>query len=202
MSLSWVSPGVAYLARKFLSVVAPAASSFIIAVRLASLKGFRVSPWIISVVALGAAPLGFVTYILANEISQRRKASRLGARLVPRIKGKLPGNLDKMLDIMSRADKDYIGIFSCILLSLILHMIFHLSSSSCARRDKGTRADCQFSYLVGGHHPDYGSAARKGTIKCILETVVMTPTQCRPFSQPTSIIMLKVCAIMCILRAF
>jgi len=122
MSLSWVSPGVAYLAHEFLSVVVPAASSVIIAVRLASLKGFRVSPWLISAVALGAAPLGFVAYILAGEISQRRKASRLGARLVPRIKGNLPGNLDKMLDMISRADKDYIGILSCILLSLDLHI--------------------------------------------------------------------------------
>jgi len=164
MSLSWVSPGVAYLAREFLSVVVPAASSVIIAVRLASLKGFRVSPCLISAVALGVAPLAFVAYILAGEISQRRKASRLGARLVPRIKGKLPGNLDKMLDMIARADKDYIGIFSSILLSLVLHLIFHLYRSSCARRDKGTRANRQFSFLVGGHHHDYGSAARKGTI--------------------------------------
>ncbi|KAG1790441.1 cytochrome P450 [Suillus plorans] len=109
MSRTWLSPGVAYLARGLLSVVVPAASSVIIVVRLASLKGVRVSPWLISAVVLGAAPLGFAAYVLADGISQKRKAYRLGARLVPRIHGKLPGNLDKVVNMVLRNENEYLG---------------------------------------------------------------------------------------------
>jgi hypothetical protein len=116
MSRSWVSPGVAYLARGLLSVIVPAASSVIIAVRLASLKGIRVSPWLISAVILGAAPLGFAAYVLADGRSQQRKANRLGARLVPRIKGKWPGNLDKIVKMVLKNENEYLGTasVSCI----------------------------------------------------------------------------------------
>jgi hypothetical protein len=114
MSRSWASPGVAYLARTLLSVVVPAASSVIIAVRLASLKGFRVPLWLISAVALGAAPLGFLAYVLADERSQQRRAARLSARQVPRVVGKWPGNMDKMVDFITKAEKEYLGTSSCI----------------------------------------------------------------------------------------
>ncbi|KAG2355525.1 cytochrome P450 [Suillus spraguei] len=109
MSRSWASPGVAYLARGLLSVVVPAASSVIILVRLASLRGVQVSPWIISAVVLGAMPLGFAAYVLADERSQRQKANRLGARLVPRMQGKWPGNLDKVVSIVLRSENEYLG---------------------------------------------------------------------------------------------
>ncbi|KAG2063571.1 cytochrome P450 [Suillus decipiens] len=100
MSRSWVSPGVAYLARGLLSVVVPVASSVIISVRMASLRGVRVSPWIISAVVLGAGPFVFATYILADERSQRRKANRLGARL--------PGNLDKVVKVVLKIENKYL----------------------------------------------------------------------------------------------
>lgn len=112
MSRSWVSPGVAYLSRGLLSVVVPAASAVIIVVRLASLKGVRVSPWLMSAVVLGAAPLGFAAYILADEISQQRKAKRLGARLIPRVKGKWPGNLDKIVTMVMKTENEYLGTTS------------------------------------------------------------------------------------------
>ncbi|KAG2357243.1 cytochrome P450 [Suillus spraguei] len=106
MSRSWVSPGVAYLARGLLSVVVPVASSVIISVRLGNV---RVSSWLISAVFLGAVPLGFATYVLADERSQRRKANGLGARLVPRVQGKWPGNLDKVVSIVLRIENEYLG---------------------------------------------------------------------------------------------
>lgn len=109
MSRSWISPGVAYLARGLLSVVVPATSSVIILVRLASLRGIRVSPWLVSAAVLGTVPLGFAAYVLADERLQRRKASRLGARLVPRIQGKWPGNLDKVVSIVLRSENEYLG---------------------------------------------------------------------------------------------
>ncbi|KAG1750552.1 cytochrome P450 [Suillus paluster] len=109
MPRSWVSPGVAYLARGLLSVIVPAASSVIIVVRLASLKGFRVSPWLMSAVVLGAAPLGFAAYVFADGRSQQRKANRLGARLIPRVQGKLPGNLDKVVNLVVKSENDYLA---------------------------------------------------------------------------------------------
>ncbi|KAG2142981.1 cytochrome P450 [Suillus clintonianus] len=109
MPLSWVSPGVAYLTRGLLSIIFPVASSVIIIVRLASLQGFRVSPWHLSVVVLSAAPLGFAAFVLADEMLQRRKAGRLGARLIPRVRGKWPGNLDKVVNIILRSENEYLG---------------------------------------------------------------------------------------------
>jgi hypothetical protein len=112
MFRSWVSPGVAYLARSLLSVVVPAASSVIILVRLASLKGVRVSPWLISTVVLGAAPLVFAAHVLVDGKLQQRKANRLGARLIPRLQGKWPGNLDKLVNMVMRSENEYLGTVS------------------------------------------------------------------------------------------
>ncbi|KAG2131952.1 cytochrome P450 [Suillus cothurnatus] len=109
MSRSWVSPGVAYLARGLLSVVVPAASSIIIVARLASLKGVRVSPWLISAVVLGGAPLAFAAHVLMDGRLQQRKANRLGARLVPHVQGKWPGNLDKIVNMVLRNENEYLG---------------------------------------------------------------------------------------------
>ncbi|KAG1800354.1 cytochrome P450 [Suillus plorans] len=109
MSRSWVSPGVAYLTRGLLSVIFPTASSVIIIGRLACLQGFPVSPWLLSVVVLGAAPLWLAAYIFVGVISQRRKATRLGARLVPCIQGRWPGNLDKLLNTIQRFKVEYLG---------------------------------------------------------------------------------------------
>ncbi|KAG2055982.1 cytochrome P450 monooxygenase pc-3 [Suillus hirtellus] len=109
MSRFWVSPGVAYLTRGLLSVIFPTASSVIIVGRLACLQGFPVSPWLLSVVVLGAAPLGLAAYIFVDELSQRRKATRLGARLVPRIQGRWPANLDKLVNTIQRFKVEYLG---------------------------------------------------------------------------------------------
>ncbi|KAG2105762.1 cytochrome P450 [Suillus discolor] len=109
MSRSRVSPGVAYLTRGLLSVIFPTASSVIIVGRLACLQGFSVSPWLLSAMTLGAVPLGFAAYVFVDEISQRRKATRLGARLVPRIQGKWPGNLDKLVNVILTLEVEYLG---------------------------------------------------------------------------------------------
>ncbi|KAG2158407.1 cytochrome P450 [Suillus bovinus] len=115
MSRFWVSPGVAYLTRGFLSVFFPTASSVIIIQRLASLQGFRVPhgfcPW-----WFWAQPLWGLLLIFSL-MSQRRKATRLGARLVPRVQGKWPGNLDKVVDIFMRLENEYLGIISTMLVT-------------------------------------------------------------------------------------
>ncbi|KAG1800357.1 cytochrome P450 [Suillus plorans] len=109
MSRSRVSPGVAYLTRGLLSVIFPTASSVIIIGRLACLQNFPVSPWLLSAMVWGAMPLGFAAYIFVDEILQRRKATRLGARLVPRIQGRWPGNLDKLVNVILTLEVEYLG---------------------------------------------------------------------------------------------
>ncbi|KAG1903106.1 cytochrome P450 [Suillus fuscotomentosus] len=109
MSRSRISPGVAYLTRGLLSVIFPTASSVIIVGRLACLQGFPVSPWLLSAMVLGAAPLGLAAYIFVDELSQRRKATGLGARLVPRIQGRWPGNLDTLMNVILMLEIEYLG---------------------------------------------------------------------------------------------
>ncbi|KAG1750539.1 cytochrome P450 [Suillus paluster] len=117
---SWVSPGVAYLTRGLLFVVVPATSFVVIVVRLASLNGFRISPWLMSAMVLSAAPLGFAAYVLADGRLQQRKADRLGARLIPRVQGRWPGNLDKIMNMVLTSENEYLGSVSIILYRIIL----------------------------------------------------------------------------------
>jgi cytochrome P450 len=60
-------------------------------------------------VVLGAAPLVFAAHVLVDGRLQQRKANRLGARLIPRLQGKWPGNLDKLVNMVMRSENEYLG---------------------------------------------------------------------------------------------
>ncbi|KAG2133190.1 cytochrome P450 [Suillus bovinus] len=53
--------------------------------------------------------MAFVSGGFGRSPSGRRKATRLGARLVPRVQGEWPGNLDKVVDIFMRLENEYLG---------------------------------------------------------------------------------------------
>jgi cytochrome P450 len=58
-------------------------------------------------------------YIASIEISQRRRAAASGARLIPRIQGYMPGNVDMLFHMISRVETDYIG--AAVLEQIQLH---------------------------------------------------------------------------------
>jgi hypothetical protein len=63
--------------------------------------------------SVGLLTATFLTILTANvvsiEIYQRRRAAALGARLIPVLQGYLPGNVDKLFELIRRTETDYIG---------------------------------------------------------------------------------------------
>jgi hypothetical protein len=47
--------------------------------------------------------------LIYNDVHDRREAARLGARIVPRVQGKWPGNLDIIVDLVTNFTKAYPG---------------------------------------------------------------------------------------------
>ncbi|KAG1837222.1 hypothetical protein DFJ58DRAFT_749553 [Suillus subalutaceus] len=132
MSRSWIGPGVAYLTRGLLSVIFPTASSVIITERMASTGSSSLSMAFVGG-GFGCSVSGFAAYV---EISQRRKVTRLGARLIPGVQGKWLGNLDKMVQ---RSENKYLGIVPISRISCSCFTF--LSWTIYAGRDQGTWAD-------------------------------------------------------------
>lgn len=106
-----LTPGMRYIGRWTVSAIFPIVGLYLL---LMKLFGFAR----ISLSAGGAIALLVVTflailtvYIVSIEISQRRRAAASGARLIPRIQGYLPGNVDILLNMVGRMETDYIGGF-------------------------------------------------------------------------------------------
>ncbi|KAF8126333.1 cytochrome P450 [Boletus edulis] len=104
-----LTPGMHYIGRCMVSVVFPIVGLFLLLQRLLAYAGIPLSTGgsVALLVAIFLAVLA--VYIVSIEISQRRRAAALGARLVPRIQGYLPGNMDMLLHMIGRTETDYIG---------------------------------------------------------------------------------------------
>ncbi|KIJ64222.1 hypothetical protein HYDPIDRAFT_40451 [Hydnomerulius pinastri MD-312] len=104
-----LTPGVAYLMRWVVSTLLPASGIFLLLARIVSFCGGSLTPASTCAILAIGLPLLFSIYILAQEYSQNRRAAALEARGIPRVQGHWPGNADKMWDMISRAETDYIG---------------------------------------------------------------------------------------------
>lgn len=99
-----------FLTRSLLPVIFPTASSSNVWLLY---KPFESPHGLFSVLVLGVAPLGSAAYVFVNGMSQRRKATLLGARLIPCVQGQpWPENLDKIVDIVLRSENKYLGTIS------------------------------------------------------------------------------------------
>ncbi|KAH0834209.1 cytochrome P450 [Lanmaoa asiatica] len=105
------TPGMRYVGRWAVSTVLPFVGLFLLLVRLLASAGISLS--VGESIALSAVTFlaVLITYIVSIEILQRRRAAVAGARLIPRIQGYLPGNLDMLLDMIGRVETDYIGSY-------------------------------------------------------------------------------------------
>lgn len=104
-----LTPGMRYIGRWTVSVVVPIIGLFLLLVRLLASAGISL-PVAGSVSLLAVTFLAVLAaYIVSIEISQRYRAAALGARLIPRIQGHLPGNVDMLFDMVGRLETDYIG---------------------------------------------------------------------------------------------
>lgn len=98
-----------YIGRLMVSAVIPVVGLLLPLARLFASAGISLS--VAGSVALLAATIlaALTVYIVSTEISQRRRAAASGARLIPRVQGYLPGNVDLMLNMIGREGTDYIG---------------------------------------------------------------------------------------------
>ncbi|KAI9463428.1 cytochrome P450 [Boletus coccyginus] len=114
-----LTPGMRYIGRLTVSAVFPVVGFFLLLARLVASVGISLS--VGGSIALLAATIlvASTVYIVSIEISQRRRAAASGARLVPRVQGYLPGNVDVKLNMIGREKTDYIGQ------PILEHMQFH-----------------------------------------------------------------------------
>ena len=115
-----LTPGLRYVGRWTVSTALPVVGLFFLLVKFfrvfagVSLSvGGSIAFFPVTLLAILAAS------IISAEVSQRRRAAALGARLAPRIRGYLPGNADLLLDTIKRADTDYIG--NCTSIPILIH---------------------------------------------------------------------------------
>ncbi|EIW84500.1 cytochrome P450 monooxygenase pc-3 [Coniophora puteana RWD-64-598 SS2] len=102
-----LTPGLRYIGQLLVAVVAPSAALVLLAYRFGALSILPV--WQTSALLAAAPPLAFFFKVSYDRFSQRRRADALGARLLPCVKGKWPGNVDIMRTFMSQVETDYMG---------------------------------------------------------------------------------------------
>ncbi|EGN93507.1 hypothetical protein SERLA73DRAFT_163545 [Serpula lacrymans var. lacrymans S7.3] len=107
--MSWKTPGVVLLTRWFFSFVIPIVGLFIAVSRIFSLYHLSLSSWAISAFLFGGTPIVFTVYLAWTQRSHRRRAMIMGARAVPRVQGKWIGNMDVLIELVTKGDDDYIG---------------------------------------------------------------------------------------------
>lgn len=80
--------------------------------RLTSLFDVVLPKWIVISLSIVILPLYATIRSICREVLQRREAAAMGARLVPRAKGKWPGNIDILIEQMARWNTGYPGKLS------------------------------------------------------------------------------------------
>ena len=102
-----VTPGLAFLAQ---NLVGPGLgfTAGVLGTRYLSLP---IPAWAIALLSLLSVPGRIVGGILWTEFRDRREAERLGARLVPRAKGKRFANLDVLEELLGHWRNGYPGTF-------------------------------------------------------------------------------------------
>ncbi|TEB23871.1 cytochrome P450 monooxygenase pc-1 [Coprinellus micaceus] len=91
-----LTPGVAFLGRGFACFSMYLSTAYYGIVKIAESQDVSLPTWTVIAGAVVAAPVLGRLYVVYRNYSRRRRAAQLGARLVPKCQGKVPGNLDIM----------------------------------------------------------------------------------------------------------
>jgi hypothetical protein len=104
-----LSPGLSSLVQSVPAFAVPLGIIFA-GKRLLESRGAVVSGWVYIVACMLWHPLVFTARVLYWDYREWSRARALGARRIPRITGRLPGRLDRLLDAMGRFE-GYAGEF-------------------------------------------------------------------------------------------
>ncbi|KAJ7454718.1 cytochrome P450 [Mycena latifolia] len=101
-----LSPGVRFLA---CNLLLPAISVFLARGVANATLGLAVSPWtVLWVSATGAASLAVIR-AAATAVYHEFQAKSMGARLAPRVRGRWPGNVDVLRELLAIYETGYLG---------------------------------------------------------------------------------------------
>lgn len=101
------TPGGKFLGCALLSLLCPCAFIAGFQYVLDKHLSFFIPAWLLMTATALGAPTVLALRIALDEINQRRRAAALGARLVPRVIGSLPGNLDVLMKLMNEYRHGY-----------------------------------------------------------------------------------------------
>lgn len=95
---------------RFCSLVASPPSTVYLLSRLISVVyGYRINGWLLALIAILSLPATIFARVLRAKLRYRREAAALGARPVPCLQGKLPGNYDIMQKMLDELVDGYTG---------------------------------------------------------------------------------------------
>lgn len=109
-----ITPGLAFLGQGFLSLLFPCTTLVGIRVVLNYHFDFPIPIWSLVAIIGTGVPLVLVARIGFDDFTQRRRAAALGARMVPRIRGRWLGNLDVLMTMLRNETYGYPGNVSFI----------------------------------------------------------------------------------------
>jgi hypothetical protein len=109
MDLQVFTPGLTFVGRALLSLLFPC--TFIAGVQYILNNQFDIiiPTWFLITVALIGLPVVMAIRVGIDEIKQRRKATAMGARMLPRVSGKWPGNVDLVVRQLENWRNGYPG---------------------------------------------------------------------------------------------
>ncbi|KZP20536.1 cytochrome P450 [Athelia psychrophila] len=102
-----LTPGLVFLSHRLLSLVC--LSVLVASVRLAlnAYLGLSIPAWAYVVLTALCTPLALIMRIILDEMHHRRRASVLGARMVPRVIGRSFGNVDLLKTVFKETQDGY-----------------------------------------------------------------------------------------------
>jgi hypothetical protein len=104
-----LTPGAIFLARGFLSLLFPCIVIAGVRFLLHTQFDVFIPTWVLVTGSLLSVPVVIVARIAWDEVYQRHRAAVLGARLVPRLVGRWPGNIDVLIDVIDKVINSYPG---------------------------------------------------------------------------------------------
>ena len=104
-----VTPGIDLIAR-MLGLLGIVLGLVLASLNVAATRfGYKTPIWIVLAGPAFGLPALVAIYILSLEVSKRRQAASMGARIVPQTQGKLIGNLDILKDMIANLRSGYPG---------------------------------------------------------------------------------------------
>lgn len=104
-----LTPGVLFLGRGLASLLFSCAIIFAGRYVLDAHLGVHIPSSVLATAFVVLFPLLLLLRYYWGQYDEHRRAAALGARVVPRLAGKWPGNFDKLLEIIESVDSGYIG---------------------------------------------------------------------------------------------